>query len=115
MSLLQRPIDRITKYRLFVETICKNCIKLGHSTANIQNSFERICNQLNQINRNTEDRNIHKELFELIDFSTIRHHEMQIDFQFLVSRILLVLVGLFMLKTKSQEVIIYPFYCSRAT
>lgn len=82
MSLLQRPIDRITKYRLFVETICKNCIKLGHSTANIQNSFERICNQLNQINRNTEDRNIHKELFELIDFSTIRYHEMQIDFQF---------------------------------
>lgn len=82
MSLLQRPIDRITKYRLFVETICKNCTKLGHETTNIQISFARICNQLNQINRNTEDRGIHKDLFELIDFNTITYHEMQIDFQF---------------------------------
>lgn len=82
MSLLQRPIDRITKYRLFMESILKNFVRLGYDTDEIQQSLNIVLAQLSKINRNLENGFNKGDLNGLIDFNDLKFQNYQLGCQF---------------------------------
>ncbi|RCK55380.1 hypothetical protein Cantr_04292 [Candida viswanathii] len=82
MSLLQRPIDRITKYRLFMESILKNYIRLGYDTTEIQQSVDIVRLQLSKINCNLEEGYIPDNLSSLVNFQELKFQNYQLDSQF---------------------------------
>ena len=82
MSLLQRPIDRITKYRLFMESILKNFVRLGYDTSEIEKSIEIVRHQLNRINENLDNGFSQQSLTVLVNFDELKFQNYQLGCQF---------------------------------
>ncbi|KAI5950559.1 hypothetical protein CANMA_005219 [Candida margitis] len=69
MSLCQRPVDRIVKYKLFVKGMMNTFVELGADTTILVKAFELISQQLAKIDESRIYMNENRQLNSLVDFA----------------------------------------------
>lgn len=71
MSLCQRPVDRIVKYKLFIKGMMNTFIELGKDTFNLEKAYELVSQQLSKIDDSRISMNANRQLNNLVNFESL--------------------------------------------
>ncbi|CCG25934.1 hypothetical protein CORT_0C05600 [Candida orthopsilosis Co 90-125] len=69
MSLCQRPVDRIVKYKLFIKGMKNTFAELGEDTTTLEKAFELISQQLTEIDESRISMQENRQLNLLVNFA----------------------------------------------
>lgn len=69
MSLCQRPVDRIVKYKLFVKEMKNAFVELNKDTTTLEKAFEMISQQLSKIDESRISMLENRQLNSLVNFA----------------------------------------------
>ncbi|KAI5960930.1 hypothetical protein KGF57_001862 [Candida theae] len=118
MSLCQRPVDRIVKYKLFVKGMKNAFVKLGQDAATLEKAFESISHQLDEIDGSRISMTENKQLNVLVNFvgpdSEPLHSKLNMEANFFGSPVAIGFASVIFVKNSKPEMIHSPIVLYKA-